>query len=139
MKINGKTALVTGGASGLGAAAVRRIVAAGGNAVLLDVQEEKGKALASELGKAALFCRTDVPNEESASQAIAGARENYGGIHFCVNAAGTGWAERTVTKTGAHSLANFEKIVRLNLNPFLESSAHPAPCSLPERRRPAGG
>ena len=115
MKIKGKTALITGGASGLGAAAVRRIVAAGGNAVLLDVQEEKGKALASEMGKAALFCRTDVTNEESASQAIARARENYGGIHFCVNAAGTAWAERTVAKTGSHSLANFEKIVRLNL------------------------
>ena len=57
MEIKGKTALVTGGASGLGAAAVRRIVAAGGNAVILDVQEEKGKNLASELGKAALFCR----------------------------------------------------------------------------------
>jgi NAD(P)-dependent dehydrogenase (short-subunit alcohol dehydrogenase family) len=115
MKINGKTALVTGGASGLGAAAIRRIVAAGGNAVILDVQEEKGKTLASELGKAALFCRTDVTNEESANQAIAKAKENYGGVHFCVNAAGTGWAERTVTKTGPHTLSNFEKIIRLNL------------------------
>jgi 3-hydroxyacyl-CoA dehydrogenase/3-hydroxy-2-methylbutyryl-CoA dehydrogenase len=85
MEIKGKTALVTGGASGLGAAAVRRIVAAGGNAVILDLQEEKGKALASEQGKAALFCRTDVTSEESANQAIAKARENYGGVHFCVN------------------------------------------------------
>jgi 3-hydroxyacyl-CoA dehydrogenase/3-hydroxy-2-methylbutyryl-CoA dehydrogenase len=115
MEIKGKTALVTGGASGLGAAAVRRIVAAGGNAVILDVQEEKGKALASELGKAALFCKTDVTSESDVNQTIEKARATYGGVHICVNAAGSGWAERTVTKTGPHSLSNFEKVIRLNL------------------------
>ena len=115
MKIEGKTALVTGGASGLGAAAVRRIVASSGNAVLLDVQEAKAKALADELGKAALFCKTDVTNEKDVMQSIGKAKATYGGVHICINAAGTGWAERTVTKTGSHSLANFEKILRLNL------------------------
>jgi 3-hydroxyacyl-CoA dehydrogenase / 3-hydroxy-2-methylbutyryl-CoA dehydrogenase len=115
MKIEGKTALVTGGASGLGAAAVRRIVASGGNVVLMDVQEEKAKALADELGKTALFCKTDVTNENDVMQSIGKAKAAYGGVHVCVNAAGTGWAERTVTKTGSHSLANFEKILRLNL------------------------
>jgi len=115
MNIKNKTALVTGGASGLGAATVKRIVTAGGNSVILDIQEDKGQALASELGKAAVFCRTDVTREEDVTRAIAEAKEIYGEIHLCVNAAGSGWAERTITKNGPHSLANFEKVIRLNL------------------------
>ncbi len=115
MEIKGKTALVTGGASGLGAAAVRRIAAGGGNAVILDLQEEKGKTLASELGKAVLFFKTDITSESDVSQTIEKARAAYGAIHICVNAAGSGWAERTVTRAGPHSLSNFEKVIRLNL------------------------
>lgn len=115
MEIKGKTALITGGASGLGGAAAARIVAGGGNAVILDVQEEKGRALAAELGKAALFVKTDVTSENDVQGAIARAKEAFGGVHICVNAAGTGWAERTVTKNGPHTLAHFEKIIRLNL------------------------
>ncbi len=114
MNIKGRTALITGGASGLGAAAARRIVTAGGNPVILDVQEEKGQALAAQLGSA-VFCRTDVTSEEDVKRAVEKAKENYGQIHVCVNAAGSGWAERTVTKTGPHSLTNFEKVIRLNV------------------------
>jgi 3-hydroxyacyl-CoA dehydrogenase/3-hydroxy-2-methylbutyryl-CoA dehydrogenase len=115
MNIKGKTALVTGGASGLGAATVKRFVSAGGNAIILDVQGEKGEALASELGKAAIFCKADVTSEGEVNKALEKARETFGVVHLCVNAAGTGWAERTVTKTGPHSLEHFEKIIRLNL------------------------
>ncbi|KAF0154331.1 MAG: Short-chain dehydrogenase/reductase SDR [Syntrophaceae bacterium] len=115
MEIAKRTALVTGGASGLGAAAVRRIVKADGNVAIFDVQQEKGNALASELGQSVLFCLTDVTSEESVNKSIAGAREHFGGIHFCVNAAGTGWVERTVSKSGPHSLPVFEQILRLNL------------------------
>ncbi|MEE9913717.1 MAG: SDR family NAD(P)-dependent oxidoreductase [Deltaproteobacteria bacterium] len=115
MEIAKRTALVTGGASGLGAAVVRRIVKTGGNAAIFDVQREKGAALAAELGRSVLFCLTDVTSEESVNKSIAGAREHFGGIHFCVNAAGTGWVERTVSKNGPHSLPVFEQILRLNL------------------------
>ena len=115
MEIKNRTALITGGASGLGAAAVRRIVKAGGNAAIFDVQQEKGNALAAELGSRVLFCLTDVTKEESVNDCIAKAKEHFGGIHFCVNAAGTGWSERTVSKTGPHSLSVFEQILRLNL------------------------
>lgn len=115
MQIKNNTALITGGASGLGAAAVRRIVEAGGNAVIFDVQQEKGNALAAELGKNVLFCMTDVTNEESVNGSIAQAKEHFGAVHFCVNAAGTGWVERTVSKSAPHSLPIFEKILRLNL------------------------
>lgn len=115
MEIRNRTALITGGASGLGAAVVRRIVNGGGNAVIFDVQQEKGNALAAELGKSVLFCMTDVTKEESVNDSIAKAKDQFGGIHFCVNAAGTGWVERTVSKNGPHSLPIFEKILRLNL------------------------
>ena len=115
MEIKNHTAVVTGGASGLGAATARRIVEAGGNAAIFDVQELKGHELASELGRAAHFFRTDVTNEESVNQSLAGAIERFGALHFCITAAGTGWSERTVSKKGAHSLPIFEQIVRLNL------------------------
>jgi 3-hydroxyacyl-CoA dehydrogenase / 3-hydroxy-2-methylbutyryl-CoA dehydrogenase len=115
MKIENRTALVTGGASGLGAATVKRIVGAEGNVVILDVQEEQGQALVSELGKTVYFCKCDVTSEEDVLKAIQKAKDLFGGVHFCVNCAGTGWAERTVSKTGSHNMAIFEKIVRLNL------------------------
>jgi len=115
MELTNRTALITGGASGLGAAAVRRMVRAGGNAAILDVQQEKGNALAFELGKRVIFLSTDVTSEESVNNSITKAREHFGGIHFCVNAAGTGWVERTVSKNGPHSLPVFEQILRLNL------------------------
>lgn len=115
MEIANHTALITGGASGLGAAAVRRIVEAGGKAVIFDVQQEKANALVAELGSSVLFCLTDVTREDSVNESIAKTQEHFGSIHFCVNAAGTGWVERTVSKTGPHSLAMFEQILRLNL------------------------
>ncbi len=115
MNMKNCTAIVTGGASGLGAAAVRRIVNGGGNAVILDVQQEKGNALAVELGGNALFCLTDVTSEDSVNTSIATARERFGGLHFCVNAAGSGWVERTVSKSSPHLLGTFEQILRLNL------------------------
>ena len=115
MEIKNCTVLITGGASGLGAATVRQIVKAGGNVAIFDVQREKGAALAVELGDKVIFCLTDVTSEESVNNSIARAREQFGAIHGCVNAAGCGWTERTVSKSGAHSLPVFEQIIRLNL------------------------
>ena len=115
MKIEGNTALVTGGASGLGEATVRRVVAAGGNAVIMDIQEERAEPLVSELGDSAVFVKTDVTSEEDVQKAIATAMEKFGGVHFCINCAGTGLAARTISKTGPADLAAFEWLVRLNL------------------------
>ena len=115
MEIKNKTAMVTGGASGLGAATVRRIIAGGGNVIIMDVNEIGGQALASELGKAAGFIKCDVTAEEDINKAIQKAKDLFGGVHFCINCAGSGWAERTVSKNGPHNLSTFEKIVRLNL------------------------
>jgi 3-hydroxyacyl-CoA dehydrogenase/3-hydroxy-2-methylbutyryl-CoA dehydrogenase len=115
MEIKNCTALVTGGASGLGAATVRHIIACGGKAAIFDVQEEKGRALVAELGEAVQFFLTDVTSEENVNASIAQAKERFGAVHFCINAAGTGWSERTISKNGSHSLSIFEKILRLNL------------------------
>ncbi len=115
MEIKNCTVLITGGASGLGAATVRQIVKAGGNVAIFDTQQEKGTALADELGDKVRFCLTDVTNEESVNNSIARTKEQFGTIHCCVNAAGCGWSERTVSKNGAHSFPVFEQIVRLNL------------------------
>ena len=115
MEIKNHTALVTGGASGLGAATVRHIIGCGGKAAIFDVQEEKGRALVAELGESVQFFRTDVTSEENVNASITQAKERFGAIHFCINAAGTGWSERTISKNGAHSLPIFEQILRLNL------------------------
>ena len=115
MDIKGNTALVTGGASGLGEAVVKTLASAGGNVVIMDIQDERGKALASELGKAAVFAKTDVTSEEEVQAAIDTAKEAFGGVHFCINCAGTGLAARTITKTGPASLSAFEWLIRLNL------------------------
>ncbi|HOC59704.1 MAG TPA: SDR family NAD(P)-dependent oxidoreductase [Smithellaceae bacterium] len=115
MDIANHTVVVTGGASGLGAAVVRRMVKAGSRVAIFDVQKEKGEALAVELGAKGIFCLTDVTNAGSVQNSLARVKENFGNISFLVNAAGTGWVERTVSKTGPHSLETFEQILRLNL------------------------
>ena len=78
-------------------------------------RREKGAALALELGARALFCPVDVTREEPVNLGIAKAKDRFGAVHFCVNSAGTGWVERTVSKNGPHTLETFEQILRLNL------------------------
>ena len=115
MDIKGNTAIVTGGASGLGEATVRRIAAAGGAVVVMDIQDEPGEALASELGDAVVFARTDVTSEQDVQAAIDTAKEKFGGVHFCVNCAGTGLPARTINKAGPADLKAFEWLIKLNL------------------------
>jgi NAD(P)-dependent dehydrogenase (short-subunit alcohol dehydrogenase family) len=115
MEIKGNTALVTGGASGLGEAVARTIATAGGNVVIMDIKDEQGEALASELGKTAVFHRTDVTSEDDVRGAIDTAQMTFGAIHFSINCAGTGLAMRTVTKNGPHELGSFEWLIKLNL------------------------
>jgi NAD(P)-dependent dehydrogenase (short-subunit alcohol dehydrogenase family) len=115
MKIDGKTFLVTGGASGLGEATVRCLHAAGGRVVILDLNTEAGTKLAAELGAAVRFARTDVTSEADVQQALAHARESFGDLHGAVNAAGIGTAEKVLGKNGPHPLELFERTVRINL------------------------
>lgn len=115
MKMSEARAIVTGGASGLGEATVRRIVKEGGKAAILDLSEERGKALVNELGDQAVFLKTDVTSEEEVSNAIRKAIEAYGSINTVVNCAGIGIAAKLLSRKGVHSLDMFSKVISINL------------------------
>ena len=115
MELKGSTFVVTGGASGLGAATARMIVAGGGNAVLADVNADAGTALAKELGRAARFVRTDVTDEGSAAAAVAAAVDGFGGLQGLINCAGIVHGEKIVGKEGPHTLAGFVRSININL------------------------
>jgi NAD(P)-dependent dehydrogenase (short-subunit alcohol dehydrogenase family) len=115
MELQGSTFIVTGGASGLGAASARVIVEGGGRAILADLNEGDGTALAKALGGATRFVRTDVTDEASAKAGVAAALEAFGAVHGLVNCAGIVHGEKVVGKEGPHSLATFARAVNVNL------------------------
>src|SRR5258708_1874148 len=115
MDIQGKVALVTGGASGLGAASVRTIVSAGGRAMILDLNEKAGQALASELGDAARFVHADVSDPGEVETAVKATTDAFGALHICVNCAGIGDPQRIIGKEGPADLTRFTKVIRVNL------------------------
>jgi len=115
MDVGGSTFVVTGGASGLGAATARMIVAAGGRVVIADVNEADGQALAKEFPGAATFVRTDVTDEASAQAAVATAVASFGGIQGLVNCAGIVHGEKVVGKDAPHTLAGFRRAIDINL------------------------
>ena len=115
MQWAGSTFLVTGGASGLGAATVRSVVAGGGNAVIADLKDLEGNALAQELGQAVRFVRTDVTDEASGKAAVQAAVDAFGGLQCLVNCAGIVYGEKIVGKDGPHSLAGFARTIGINL------------------------
>lgn len=115
MRIEGKSALVSGGASGLGAATVRMLVAAGARVVIADLNEPVGKALAQELGDAASFIRMDVTKETEVQNAVDEAVKRHGGLHIAVCTAGIGTAEKLIGKNGLHELKNFVRVLQVNL------------------------
>ncbi len=115
MDLKDKVAVITGGASGLGRATVKRFVANGGKAAIFDMNEEKGNALAEELGDSVIFCNVNVTTEESVQAGIAATMEAFGAIHICCNFAGTGNAIRTMGKKGPFPLDAFNMIIQINL------------------------
>jgi NAD(P)-dependent dehydrogenase (short-subunit alcohol dehydrogenase family) len=109
MELNGIGALIAGGASGLGEATARELAARGAGVTIADLNEERGRPLADELGGA--FAQTDVTDEDQVRAAV----EAAGEIRLAVSCAGIGWAERTVKKDGPAALQPFETVVRVNL------------------------
>ena len=116
MDLKGSSAIVTGGASGIGAACATLLAARGAKVVIADLQEEKGKALAAQIGGA--FCKVDVTNTQDIIDATELAK-SMGPIRALVNSAGIGWAQRTVGKDGTYDSAGnldaYKKVVAINL------------------------
>ena len=115
MKIEGKAFVVTGGASGLGAATARLVVERGGRVVIADMNAIAGEAYATELGERAVFVRTDVTQEADGMRAMETAVERFGALHGLVNCAGVASSERVVGRGGAHALESFTRAVMINL------------------------
>jgi NAD(P)-dependent dehydrogenase (short-subunit alcohol dehydrogenase family) len=114
VEIEGRTVLVTGGGSGLGAATGRMVVDCGGSVVLADVDRKGGERVAAELGERARFVATDVTDEAGVRAAVAAAADG-GGLHVTVNCAGIAPAERVLGREGPHSLARFVAAIQVNL------------------------
>jgi NAD(P)-dependent dehydrogenase (short-subunit alcohol dehydrogenase family) len=112
--VAGITALVTGGASGLGLATVERLVGAGASAVIVDLPSSQGKDVAARLGGEVVFVPADVTDEDEVAAAVAAAQER-GTLRAVVNCAGIGNAIKTVGKNGAFPLDAFRRVVEVNL------------------------
>lgn len=115
MRIEGSSFIVTGGASGLGGATARRLVALGGKVVIADLNEALGQQLAAELGANARFCKVNVTSEADAQAAVELAHSAFGGLQGLVNCAGIATGDRVVGKTGPHSLEGFARTIQINL------------------------
>jgi len=115
MQVNGKTALVTGGASGLGAATAARLSDLGASVVICDLQEDRGLETAEKLGDNVTFKRTDVTDEDSVKAAIEHAVSGSRKLSIVVNCAGILIAEKIVSKHGPHDLDRFRRVIEVNL------------------------
>jgi len=116
VNIEGKSALITGGASGLGRATAEELAGAGASVVIADLPSSDGEAVAKALGGAARFAPTDVTSSSDVGEAVAIAVGDFGGLHIVVNCAGIGTPGRVLTRDGAPiELGTFESVVRVNL------------------------
>jgi NAD(P)-dependent dehydrogenase (short-subunit alcohol dehydrogenase family) len=113
MQIRNSIFLVTGGASGLGAATAQMAAANGAKVVIADLQVEAGEKLAKELG--GKYCKCDVTSEADGKAAVEAAVKGFGGLNVLINCAGIGVAERTIGKDAPHDLARFTRVININL------------------------
>jgi NAD(P)-dependent dehydrogenase (short-subunit alcohol dehydrogenase family) len=115
MVIEGQSALVAGGASGLGEATARALHERGASVVIADLNPDNGEALAAELGEGASFVEANVMEPEPVQAAVAAAAAAAGGLRISVCCAGIGWAQRTAGKQGPHDLEIFHNVIKVNL------------------------
>ncbi|WP_375204599.1 SDR family NAD(P)-dependent oxidoreductase [Hyphococcus sp.] len=113
MKFSGTSAIVTGGASGLGGATAAALAREGVKVAIWDLQEDKGEAHAKEIG--GVFCKTNVADEDSVKAALEKSVAANGSPWILVNCAGIGTAEKTVGKNGVHRLDHFKRVIEINL------------------------
>lgn len=115
MQIRDRVFLISGGASGLGAAAAQALVEAGGSVVLADLDEAAAIAQAEALGAGALGVQADIRDEQAARHAVTTARQHFGALHGLVNCAGVAGGEKILGRHGPHGLDSFSRIVGINL------------------------
>ncbi len=115
MEINGKVAIVTGGASGLGEATVRRYAAMGAKVSIFDMNDARGAALRDEIGELAAYHHVDVASEDDVQRALAATVEKFGAVHICNNYAGIGDPGKTVSKGEPLALDRFKRVLDVNL------------------------
>src|ERR1700753_2176491 len=113
MQLRDQAAIVTGGASGLGAATARRLAAQGAKVAVCDLNRELAKTVAAGIGGVAVIC--DVADAASAEAAVVAAGKAHGPARVLVNCAGIGVAKRVIGRDGPHPLADFEKVIKINL------------------------
>lgn len=111
-ELDGKVAIVTGGASGIGRGLVERFVAEGARVVIADVETDRGEALAASLGSSAVFRRTDVSDPEQVGALVSGAVEKFGGLHVMVNNAGI---SSPLRKLLDDDLTDFHRVMGVNV------------------------
>lgn len=115
MELASAKAVISGGASGLGLATAERVVAAGGQVVLLDINDDLARESANKLGERAGYVPTDVASEASVRASLTEASEAMGGINLAVNCAGVATAGRALGRDGPWPSADFERVIRINL------------------------
>lgn len=116
MKIQGKVCVVTGGASGLGAATAQYLVEQGANVILVDMNQELGTQMAQQLGEKAQFKALDVTDEAAVEQFFAEIEQHYGQLNGLVNCAGIAPSAKVLGKEGLHSLSMFQKVLDINVS-----------------------
>lgn len=116
MKIQGKVCVVTGGASGLGAATAQYLVEQGANVILVDKNQELGTQMAQQLGEKAQFKALDVTDEAAVEQFFAEIEQHYGQLNGLVNCAGIAPSAKVLGKEGLHSLSMFQKVLDINVS-----------------------
>jgi NAD(P)-dependent dehydrogenase (short-subunit alcohol dehydrogenase family) len=115
MLIRGKTFIVTGGGSGLGAATARMLVGNGGRVVIADLNSVAGNEIAAALGQDVRFVQADVANEQDGMRVVGAALDAFGSLHGLVNCAGVAPAEKVIGRDGPHRLESFARAISINL------------------------
>ena len=115
MKIQGKVCVVTGGASGLGAATAQHLVAQGAKVILVDMNQELGQQLQQQLGENAEFVAVDVTDENQVQQLFNHIEQKYGQLNGLVNCAGIAPSAKVLGRDGLHDLAMFQKVLNINV------------------------
>ena len=115
MVIEGKVAIITGGASGLGEACTRMLHKEGAYVAIFDIKVDQGEDIARELGKKAIYCNTDVTREESCKESMDKVVTTFGHVDILINCAGIAVAEKVISKKGLMSMENFTRAIQVNL------------------------